>query len=141
VSLLPCSGCGERVPGKLSTVYWAWFRADQTRYACRQRLCLACFVATVVPLAEASAQNLVACPVCHEDTISDMDPVYADIYMPNQPKHRAELALCGAHAVEIRNRAQRGCELLPDRLGGVGGPQPPNDDPNDAWAAIGLLPS
>ena len=140
VSLLPCSGCARRVRGKLSTIYWAWFRADQARYACRQRLCADCFTANVTQLAIKAGEELVMCPRCGIATMDDMDPVYADIFVPGFDKVRAEMALCPSCAVSVRNNAMVGCELLPDRGSEVGGPQPPNGSTHDAWADIGIVP-
>jgi hypothetical protein len=140
VSLLPCSGCDKRVKGKLSTIYWAWFKADQTRSAYRQRLCADCFTAMVTQVAIRAGEELVMCPVCGIATMDDMDPVYADIFLPGQDKVRAEMALCAACAVGVRNNAMKGAEPLPDRGSEVGGPQPPNGSPNDAWAAVGIVP-
>lgn len=141
MSLYPCSACAERVPGKLSQIYWAWNRADGTRRAVKQRLCMTCFCMHVLPVATAAMEALVACPVCHTSTVSDMDPVYATIYMPGQPQMDAEMALCGPCAVEVRNRAQLGAEDLPDRQGELGGSSPPPVTSADAWKALGLDPS
>lgn len=141
MSLYPCSACAERVPGKLSQVYWAWIRADGSRGAWRQRLCLTCFCMHVLPIATAALEALVACPVCHAGTATDMDPVYATVYMPGQERMDAEMALCGPCAVEVRNRALVGAEALPDRQGGLGGSSPPPVSAADAWAALGLRPN
>ena len=140
MSLYPCSACSERVPGKLSQVYWAWIRADGVRVAYKQRLCLKCFSVTLLGLIPSALENLVTCPACGISTVDDMDPVYATCYVPGQPQLDLELALCGAHAVEIRNRALAGAETLADRQGALGGSSPPPQLPTDAWAALGILP-
>jgi hypothetical protein len=141
VSLYPCSSCHERVPGKLSQVYWAWLRSDGTRGAWRQRLCAQCFGTNVYVPAVSAMTELVSCPVCHAGTADDMDPVYATIYTPGQPRIDVEMALCGPCAVEIRNRALLGAEALPDRQGEVGGSSPPQVSAADTWAALGLTPN
>ncbi len=141
MSLYPCSACDERVPGKLSQIYWAWNQADGRRVAYKQRLCLTCFSRNVYPALIEGFANLVACPVCHQGTVDDMDPVYATIYTPGQPQIDAEWALCGACAVEVRNRAILGSDKLPDRQDGVGGSSPPPVSAADAWAALGLAPN
>jgi len=142
VSLLPCSMCGQRVPGKLSTLYWAWVRADGERVCWRQKLCLPCTAGAVAPLATEALQELVACPVCHAGTMDDMDPVYLTIYMPNQGDTRVDMACCAACAVGVRNTAMTGSQLMPDRRAGDGGlgTQPPNNGSPDPWGALGLAP-
>jgi len=141
VSLYPCSGCSERVPGKLAQIYWAWNLADNSRVAYKQRLCMQCFMRDVWQVAIDAQAQVVACPVCHAGTVDDMDPVYATIYCPGQPQIDAEMALCGPCAVEVRNRAQAGAEKLPDRQGALGGSSPPPVTAAQAWAALGLDPA
>ena len=140
MSLYPCSACSERVPGKMSQVYWAWLRADDTRVAYKQRLCSACFITNVWIAASEAMNNLVACPVCHEGTADNMDPVYATLYVPGQPRMDAEMALCPRDAVEIRNRALLGAESLQDRQSALGGSSPPPPTAADTWAALGITP-
>jgi hypothetical protein len=141
VSLYPCSACGQRSPGKLAQVYWAWVLVDGTRRSYKQRLCTTCYCMHVLPVAIAAADNVVACPVCHMGTLDDMDPVYATIYLPRQDRQDAEMALCGKCAVEIRRRALVGAEQLVDREVGSGGPSPQPVDPADVWAALGIRPN
>jgi hypothetical protein len=141
VSLYPCSSCSQRVPGKLCQIYWAWFQADDVRVAYRQRLCMTCFSASVyAPMLDAM-NDLVSCPICHAGTASDMDPVYATIYIPGQPQIQSEMALCGPCAVEMRNRALVGAEKLPDRRDESGGSSPPTISAADSWAALGIRPN
>jgi len=141
VSLYPCSACGNRVPGKLSQIYWAWNQADGHRVAYKQRLCLNDFTATVYPVLVKGMADMVSCPACGISTINDMDPVYATIYTPGQPQIDAEWAMCPACAVEVRNHAIEGSERLPDRQDGVGGSSPPPVTAADAWRALGLAPN
>ena len=141
MSLYPCSACGQRAPGKLAQVYWAWLRADQSRVSYKQRLCTTCYCMHVLPVAAEAVSNVVACPVCHAGTLDDMDPVYATIYLPGQDRTDAEMALCGPCAVEVRNRALLGAEQLVDRGAEVGGPSPQPVTAADAWAALGIRPN
>jgi C4-type Zn-finger protein len=94
----------------------------------------------VTKVAIKAGEELVMCPVCGIGTMDDMDPVYADIFVPGFEKVRAEMALCGACAVGVRNNAMIGCEVLPDRGSEIGGPQPPNGPTVDVWAEIGIVP-
>ena len=141
MSLYLCSACQERVPGKLSQVYWAWIRADGTRASMKQRLCMTCFCINVLPIATDALSAIVACPVCHAGTLDDMDPIYATVYMPGQPRMDVEMATCGPCAVEVRNRALAGAVELSDRQGALGGSSPPTISAADAWAALGLTPN
>lgn len=140
MSLYPCSACSERVPGKMSQIYWAWVKADQTRAAYKQRLCMQCFMTNVWVVVLQAMDNLVACPVCHEGTAENMDPVYATLYVPGQPRMDTEMALCPRDAVEVRNRALLGAETLQDRQGALGGSSPPPPTAAEAWAALGIVP-
>ena len=108
MSLYPCSACSERVPGKMSQVYWAWLRADGMRVAYKQRLCSTCFITNVWIAASEAMNNLVACPVCHEGTADNMDPVYATLYVPGQPRMDAEMALWQQHSHDIATQARNG---------------------------------
>lgn len=142
MSLFPCSFCGQRAVGKMSSATWAWWRADQQRVAYRQRLCLTCFVQNVAGLEQATRDEPFHCPACHTDPSDDMDPVYLTVFIPGVGPLRLEMATCGACAVEIRNRAQQGAVQLDDRepqFGGQGtGPQ--NSNTPSAWAALGIEP-
>ena len=142
--LQPCSGCGQRVPGKYANTTWAWWRADNVRVAYRQRLCTACFCMNVAPLEVETREFSASCPACHIDTSGDMDPVYCTTFVPHVGRVRLELPLCGACAVDVRNRAMQGAEKLDDSgpsFGGQGaqdgdrGPQ--TDTP---WSALGIVP-
>lgn len=141
MSLYPCSACGERSPGKLAQIYWAWNQADGGRVSYKQRLCTTCYCMHVLPIALEATENVVACPVCHEGTLDDMDPVYATIYLPRQDRNDAEMALCARDAVEVRTRAMRGAERLTDREVGSGGPSPQPVTAADVWAALGIRPN
>lgn len=142
MSLFPCSACGERRPGKLSNATWAWFRADSTRVAWRQRLCIDCYVANVAALETATAENPLSCPVCHTDAGDGMDPCYLTLYVPGIGPLRLEMATCGACAVEIRNRAMEGATKLDDRLASSGGQDsgPQTNPANNVWAQLGITP-
>jgi len=140
MSLIPCSFCGLRAPGKLSSTTWAWYRADGVRVAYRQRLCLACFAANVVPLEVETREFSLACPMCHVDASDDLDAVYATIFVPGMGKITLELPTDAKCAAELRRRAQQGAEKLEtSEFGGQGsGPQTGSQD--SAWAQLGIQP-
>jgi len=137
MSLYPCSGCGERQPGKLAQTTWSWWRADNVRVAWRQRLCLACFAMTVAPLETATREMSTTCPACGIDTSEDMDPVYCTTYVPSVGPVRLEMPLCAPCAAEVRIRAEKGAWRPEDRDPASVGRGPQTDDP---WSKLGLLP-
>lgn len=142
MSLFPCSACKERKPGKFANVTWAWWTADQQRTAWRQRLCLDCYVATIVPLQVTIDAEPLSCPACHSDPGDDMDPTYVTAYVPGVGPERLEMATCAPCAVGVRIRAQEGAEKLPDRLLESRGqdPGPSTMDPVEQWRALGHRP-
>ena len=135
-----CDSCESIGSDKLSSLYWAWQRADHKRVAYKQKLCACCFASQVVELIAHSLDPVYACPACGISTVDDHDDVYLTYCVPGTAKDVAEMPLCAACAVNVRNAAMQGAEKLPDRgsgsLGADGGPQPiGNQDP---WAALGL---
>lgn len=139
VSMFPCSLCRKRAPGKLASVYWAWFVADGTRSAWRQRLCAECFGLTVLPLINDTTENPESCPICHTVCGREADPVYATVYIPKREAEEIGFELCGTDAVAVRARAQDGAQKLADREVGVRGPSPTSS--TSAWDALGLAPA
>jgi hypothetical protein len=140
VSLYPCSSCGKRPQGKLSSVTWAWNRADATRTAWRQRLCLSCFTLNVQGLPQLSPDQEIVCPRCGIGTASDMDPVFATAFVPTVGRFDFEWATCASCAVEVRRLAQEGAEQLDDRRQdrlGAGGSGPQTYSAAETWAALG----
>jgi len=142
VSLFPCSACGERAPGKLSNATWAWFRADNTRVAWRQKLCVACYLANVAAIEQATRDDPLNCPMCHTDAGEQMDPCYLTIFLPGVGALRLEMATCSPCAVEVRNRAMAGATQLDDRLASSGGqsPSPQTNPALSVWAQLGIQP-
>jgi hypothetical protein len=140
MSLIPCSFCGLRVPGKLSSTTWAWYRADGVRVAYRQRLCLACFASNVVPLEVETRDFSLSCPMCHTDASGDLDAVYATIFVPGMGKITLELPTDPKCAAELRARAQRGAEALESSVFGGLGPGPQTGTPDSAWGQLGIQP-
>jgi hypothetical protein len=139
--LIPCSGCRTRDYDKLSQVTWAWSRADRTRAAWRQRLCVNCFAARVLAIEEPiPADGPLTCPGCHIETEHDFDAVYATAYVPGAGKFRYEFPFCGACAVEVRNRAQQNAELLPERELESRGQAPGLSNTPTAWDQLGIRP-
>lgn len=143
MSLYPCSCCGSRPQGKLSSVTWAWNRADGTRVAFRQRLCLSCFTLYVQGLPMLPPDSEIVCPRCGIGTEHDMDPVYATAFVPTIGRYDFEWATCASCAVEIRNAAEVGAEKLEDRQQGslgAGASGPQTIAAAQTWASLGRAP-
>lgn len=141
MSLFPCSICGQRRPGKLASAYWAWFLADGSRSAWRQRICASCAPSTLSALLKSANEseaneNVFACVACGASTDQDSDPVYLTLYLPKREAQEFAIQLDSACAVKVRVAAQHGAEKLPDRGGEVRGPSPDTS----AWDALGLAP-
>lgn len=134
MSLFQCSLDGLRHPGKLASIYWAWFTADGRRVAYKQRLCTAHYVEFVLPLETAAETPTLTCPACGALTVDDMDPTYATVCVPGGPKVQVDLPTCAPCAAHIRVRAQEGSSRLPDREESRGlGPSTPLSS-GDAWS-------
>jgi len=137
-----CSGCGQIGTEKLAACYWAWMRSDRVRVAYKQKLCISCTAARVLPLLVNAMEPVLACPSCGIATVDDHDDVYLTICPPGMPKTGSEWPLCGPCAVEVRNFAQTGAERLEDRasvgLGASSSPQPTSAEAT--WAALGIVP-
>jgi hypothetical protein len=135
--LVPCGYCGSRDKGKNAWLVWAWNRADGERVAWRQRLCVTCVATNLHPLIINAQEEPLSCPVCHAGTADDMDPVFVTYILPGWGKEQGEFATCGADAVEVRTRAMKGAELMPDRQVGVGAAAPTQAN-QSAWDMLGL---
>lgn len=120
MSVYPCSVCGQRVVGRLCSVYHAWFNADGGRVAYKQRLCVQDLIAQMKPMLIAAAENsadLIRCPSCGSDSSDDLDPIYSTVYLPKQEPKEYQLTTCGSCAAKARILMIRGAEKLPDRGG------------------------
>lgn len=137
-----CDACQQQGTEKLSSLYWAWNRADGTRVAYLQKLCFTCFCATVLPLMDPARSPVLLCPTCGISTVDDYDAVYCKVYVPGQPPETLEMPLCGPCAVNVRNQALNGARPLEDReagsLGAARGPQPVSA--TQTWASLGIVP-
>ena len=141
MSVFPCSLCRQRKPGKLASLYWAWFNADGGRSAWKQRLCARCaperLQSLLLTLSSAdSTSDVFACVACGASAADDSDPVYLTLYVPGRDPQELALQLDGACAVAIRSQAMEGAERLEDRGGVVRGPS----TGTSAWDALGLAP-
>ena len=134
MSLFACSLDGLRHPGKLCTVYWAWFVADGSRVAYKQRLCVPHYAQFVLPLEVEADTPTLTCPMCHASTVEDMDPTYATVCVPGAPKVNLDLPTCAPCAAHLRVRAQEGASKLPDREEVAGSSLPTPLATGDAWA-------
>lgn len=136
MSVFPCAGCGQRVPGRLASLYSAWFLADGSRTAWKQRLCAPCVMRKFKPLLAAVASkssDVTACPACGKNAAEDLDPIYLTLYLPKQEPKEFALTTDTTCAVTLRLSLQDGAERLPDRQqsSGFGG-----DRGNDEWGAL-----
>lgn len=141
MSVYPCSRHGARAPGKLASVYWAWFLADGERRAYRERLCIPCFAQYVVAINIEAENAPESCPVCHASTAGDADPVFATVFRPGSDPEETIWNTCGVCAVEVRAPIVASGIPLEDRnLGTSGeGPRPLTQaSPTAAWDAMGL---
>jgi hypothetical protein len=132
--------CQQQQVGKPASLYWAWVRADGKRKAWKQQICQDCFREHLVKLIVNSMEPVLICPACGIGTVDDYDAVYLTYCMPGMPKDQSEMPLCGACAVEVRNKALLGAKELDDRGVGVGGPQPQPQSAAQTWADLGLVP-
>lgn len=140
MSVFHCGQCDQRTHGKLGTIYWAWFNADDRRIAYRQRLCAPCFANNVLGLYQDAETNPNNCPSCHAGVGGDLDAIYATVYLPKREAIELVLPACAVCAVPLREQAKHGAKLLEDREEGVRG-RSPSTSPTNAWDAMGLAPA
>lgn len=138
-SKYPCGVCGTRQKGKLASAYWAWFNADNERYACKQRLCVDCVsegFSQLLRSASEASPHVCMCPACGTDASADLDPIYLTLYVPGREQLTFDLTTCAVCAAMIRIRAQEGSERLENRQ-----LQSSIVSPTKAWDDLGLAPS
>lgn len=138
MSFRPCALCEKRVPGKLASLYWAYWREDDVRSAWRQATCMACLTETFLPLllkCNGDSMDGSTCLGCGGSLATDLVPVFLTLYLPKQEPREFEMAMCAACAAHLQVSMQRGAEKLPDRRGAASSPTP---NAPDAWAALGL---
>jgi hypothetical protein len=138
MSIRPCHLCGQRVRGKLASLYWAWYLADNTRVAWKQNLCVGCIseaFAAVFRAANDQGDDTSLCPNCGAANATDLDPLFAVLYLPGSEQREFELELDAACAAKIRTLIVDQGERLTDRSGAGRGPTPP---PDNRWAELGL---
>jgi len=139
---LKCSMCRhKRLGEKLSSAYWAWFKADGERIAWKLRYCLACAQDQLPVLSRAfsaaeSSEDVSACLACGSETSEDLDPIYCTLYLPGKEPMEFELVLDSACAARLRIPITDNGERLPDRQGSMRGPS----SSVTAWDALGLSP-
>ncbi len=124
MSVFPCAACGQRVPGRLASLYSAWFLADGARTAWKQRLCAPCAsqrLGSLLRHAQDSPPDVTLCPACGSASTADLDPIYLTLYLPKQDPREFALTTCAPCAVRVRLDLQDRAEKLPDRNGGSGG--------------------
>jgi hypothetical protein len=141
MSVYPCSICRQRMPGKLASVYWAWFNADGGRSAWKLRYCPACAKKDLTILFSAPPEkdgqsSVFDCVSCGALAAEDSDPIYATLYLPGKEPMEVALQLDAACAAKLRIPITSQGERLADRGGVVRGPSPGTS----AWDALGLAP-
>jgi hypothetical protein len=108
----------------MSQLTFAWRRSDGVRKAYRARVCTACFVARVAPLAiDYPTDQSLTCPSCHIGTDDDYDALWITAYMPSYGAYRIEAPFCGACAAIYRGWVLEHAWELEDQLGAADGPQ------------------
>ena len=140
MSLVRCTGCGQRIAEKPTTVYWGWRLADGRRSAWRSKLCPECVTWKIVPLnVERDPEERLTCPQCGIDTEDDMDPVYGAVYFPRYGREDVEAPFCGPCAAVYRIWIQERSARLDDRLEAGAGLQPPPSGV-ETLEALGWIP-
>lgn len=137
MSVYPCAGCGQRVPGRLASLYSAWFIADGSRTAWKQRLCAPCVgrqLRSLLVSAQQATDFVTACPACGKDSSGDLDPIYLTLYLPKQESREFALTTDAACAAILRLSLQDRAERLPDRSLSNGDSAAPSDP--DEWNAV-----
>src|SRR6476646_10764788 len=120
MSAFPCSVHGHKVDGRLASLYSAWFLADGSRSAWKQRICAPCVRQELGRLLAHAAEDnsaVTVCPACGSDSATDLDPIYLTLYLPKQEAREFALTNCSTCAVTLRVRLQVGAEKLPHRDG------------------------
>ncbi len=138
MSLLPCSVCKQRKPGKLASAYWAWFDSEGNRQAWKARYCLADAAEELGQLLRSSSggednESLFSCASCGIDTTEDQEPVYCTLFLPGQEQTEHSIPLCGACAASFRTRIMSTAMRLENR-----DVLASRASQNDAWAALGI---
>lgn len=134
----PCHLCQHRKPGKLASLYWAWYTTENVRVAWRQLLCSGCFTEaflTTLRKVGENGEDEVICPVCGTDPGDDLDPLFVVLYLPKQAEREYELNTCSVDAAKLRLQVVDHGERLTDRSGSGRGPTPPADN---QWSDLGL---
>ena len=140
MSLLPCSVCGRRRPGKLASAYWAWFDANGERAAWKLRYCLECAQEGLSVLFKDSQQEenestVFDCVSCGSQVQEDSDPIFVTLFLPGKEATEHSLQLDGACAARWR---------IPITLHGTKLENRPLESTRkeaiSAWAAIGIDP-
>lgn len=121
VSVYPCSNCGQRAPGRMAALYAAWFVSEGERVCYRERLCAACVTivrdSLLVSVSD-SSPNVSVCPLCGEDSSTNMSPLYLTIYLPKQEAREFALTTCtSCVSPYLASFAEKG-DKMADRGGG-----------------------
>ena len=128
----PWSLCGARKPGKLASAYWAWFLADETRTAWKQRLdaeCLTEAYGSLLQKSRSDSMDADTCIACGGSLEGDLDPVFLTLYLPRLEPREYELGTCAACAASLRSIMQTGAEKLEDRSARGPSPSAPASNP------------
>lgn len=133
-----CALCEKKPKGKLASLYWAWFLADESRVAWRQIICVECFSTTYLSLLQkcnGTSTDSYTCLGCGGSLADDLAPVFLNLYLPRQEAREFELGMCAVCAAHLQISMQHGAEKLPDRKASS---PTPSSTVADAWAALEL---
>ena len=107
-----CSRGCEPQSEPLTWTVSAWVRADGTRVAYKQKLCLTCVSGTLAPMHVACERPEMTCPGCGLSTEADMDPVWITWIPKGVGTLHTDAPFCGACAARYRIWAQEGAQKL-----------------------------
>ena len=135
MSAYPCSGCGQKSRGRLASLYSAWFLADGSRTAWKQRLCAPCVKSRLGELLASAQQEsglVTACPACGSDASTSLDPIYLTLYLPKQEPREFALTTDASCAARLRLSLQDHADRLQNRPSYDVGHRQDDDD----WAGV-----
>lgn len=132
MSFRPCSIHGEKINGKLATLYAAWFDDDNTRISYSLKCCAPCLTTLLGSLNVrrlADSSTLAECPICGQDSSTGVWPLYLTIFPPrSEPREYALPTHRSCVTPYFASFAENGTKL-PDRFGSNG-----QDDQD--WSAV-----
>ena len=127
MSLLPCSSCGQRPPGKIATLFARWHNDQGEFVGWKLRQCAPCLTTLVGSLLahrSDESSNQTVCPTCGLESSATLKGIYLFVFAPKQPAREFALTTCASCAANWRASFEGFGEFLPDRQVGVGAAAP-----------------